>query len=237
MTKPGLFTTLRCRDGALWFWPGHLARLRTGAAVLGLRCPAADALRDAIAAAVGRLADARVRVTLRPDRDPLIEAAAYSPPPAPWRLRPVAAAPARDQVRLKTTARGVYDAARRAAADLDDALLTGPDGSYLEATVANLFLVDKEGRLRTPPATAPLLAGIARGRVLAVAGSLGIEVAEGPVGRAEAAHARECFVTNALFIAHPVVEIEGVAGYAGGEWAGRLREVIVQRVAENRIIS
>ena len=44
-------------------------------------------------------------------------------------------------------------------------------------------------------------------------------------------------MTNALFVAHPVVEIEGVSGYASGEWAGRLRELIVQRVAENRIIS
>jgi branched-subunit amino acid aminotransferase/4-amino-4-deoxychorismate lyase len=227
---------VRCRDGALWFWPAHLARLRTGAAELGLRCPAEDGLVDAIAAAVGSLPDARVRVTLHPEHDPSVEAAAYAEPTAPWRLRPIAAAPKREEVRLKTTARGTYDAARRAAGDFDDALLVGPDGSYLEATVANLFLVDRRGRLRTPPATAPLLAGIARGHVLAAAGSLGIDAAEGPLGRPEAAQARECFVTNALFVAHPVVEIEGVAGYASGEWAGRLREVIIQRVAGNRII-
>ncbi|MHC4134340.1 MAG: aminotransferase class IV [Planctomycetota bacterium] len=236
MNKPGLFTTLRFRAGALWFWPAHLERLRTGAAELGLRLPAEDGLRDAIVAAAGGLPDARVRVTLHPDRDPSIEAAAYAAPAAPWRLRPVAAAPCRDQVRLKTTARGVYDAARRAAGDVDDALLVGPDGSYLETTVANLFLVDRKGRLRTPPATAPLLAGIARDHVLAAARSLGIDAAEGPLRRLDAAQARECFVANALFVAHPVVDIEGVTGYASGEWANRLREAVVQRATESRII-
>jgi branched-subunit amino acid aminotransferase/4-amino-4-deoxychorismate lyase len=222
VNKPGLFTTLRFRAGALWFWPAHLERLRTGAAELGLRLPAEDGLRDAIVAAAGGLPDARVRVTLHPDRDPSIEAAAYAAPAAPWRLRPVAAAPCRDQVRLKTTARGVYDAA--------------PDGSYLETTVANLFLVDRKGRLRTPPATAPLLAGIARDHVLAAARSLGIDAAEGPLRRLDAAQARECFVANALFVAHPVVDIEGVTGYASGEWANRLREAVVQRATESRII-
>jgi branched-subunit amino acid aminotransferase/4-amino-4-deoxychorismate lyase len=228
MNKPGLFTTLRFRAGAIWFWAAHLERLRTGAAELGLRLPGADALRDEILAAAGGLPDARVRVTLHPDREASIEAAAYAAPIAPWRLSPVAAAPRRDEVRLKTTARGVYEAARRAAGDFDDALLVAPDGSYLEATVANFFLVDREGRLRTPPATAPLLAGIARDRVLAAARTLGLAVAEGPVRRLDAAQARECFVTNALFVAHPVVDIEGVAGYASGEWAGRLRQVVVR---------
>jgi branched-subunit amino acid aminotransferase/4-amino-4-deoxychorismate lyase len=232
--EPGLFTTLRCRDGALWFWPAHVARLRAGAAELGLCLPAEDVLRGAVASALGDLADARVRITLHPGRAPSIEAAAYAAPTLPWRLRPVAAAPSRDQVRLKTTARGVYDAARRVAHDRDDALLVGPDGSYLEATVANFFLVDRKGRLRTPPDTAPLLPGIARARVLAAAARLGLDAAESPLRRPDAAGARECFVTNALFVAHPVVEIEGVAGYASGEWARRLREVVVQR--ESRII-
>ncbi len=237
MSKPGLFTTLRCRNGALWFWPAHLTRLRTGAAELGLHCPDEAELRDGIAAAVGAAPDARVRITLHPGRKPSIEAAAYAPPAAPWRLRPVAAAPRREEVRLKTTARKVYDDARRAAGDAcDDALLCGADGCYLEATVANLFLVDRSGRLCTPPATAPLLAGIARGLVLAAAASLGLVAVEVPLRRPDAAEARECFVTNALFVAHPVAEIEGVGAYAGGEWAGRLREVLIQRVAGNRII-
>lgn len=237
MSKAGLFTTLRCLNGALWFWPAHLTRLRTGAAELGLRCPDEAELKDRVAAAVGRMPDARVRVTLHAGREPTIESAAYAPPAAPWRLRPVVAAPRREQVRLKTTARGVYDAARRAAGTAyDDALLFLADGCYLEATVANLFLVDRTGRLRTPPATAPLLAGIARDHVLAVAAALGLVAVEGPLRRPDAAEARECFVTNALFVAHPVVEIEGVGAYAGGEWAGRLKEAVIQGVAENRII-
>lgn len=193
MTKPGLFTTLRARSGALRFWPAHLERLRTGAAELDLRLPAEDRLREAIAAAVGDLADARVRVTLHPDRAPSVEAAAYAAPVAPWRLRPVAAAPRFEQVRLKTTARGIYDAARRAAADADDALLVAPDGTYLEATIANVFLVDAQGRLRTPPATAPLLAGIARAHVLAAARSLGIDVV---AGQRESARVRTSFLAT-----------------------------------------
>jgi len=236
VNEPGLFTTLRARDGAIRFWPAHLARLRTGAAELGLRLPSDDRLRDAIAAALGDLGDARVRVTLHPDRAPSVEAAAYAAPAAPWRLRPVAAAPRRDQVRLKTTARGVYDAARRAAADVDDALLVAPDGTYLECTIANIFVVDPQGRLRTPPAAAPLLAGIARHEVLAAARALGIDAEEGPLSPRDAVQARECFVTNALFVAHPVAAIEGVARYTGGGLAGRLRGVAIQRATETRII-
>jgi branched-subunit amino acid aminotransferase/4-amino-4-deoxychorismate lyase len=236
VTKPGLFTTLRVSGGDAWFWPAHLERLRTGAAELGLVAPDEDGLQAAIAAAAGGLPDARVRVTLHPDREPSVEAAAYAPPSAPWRLRPVAAAPSREQVRLKTTARTIYDAARKAAGDLDDALLVGPDGGYLEATVANLFLVDAQGRLRTPPAAAPLLPGIARARVLAAARALGLDAGEGPLHRVDAARARECFVTNALFVAHPVGEIEGVNDYARGGWAERLREVVIQGATGNRII-
>jgi branched-subunit amino acid aminotransferase/4-amino-4-deoxychorismate lyase len=236
VNKPGLFTTLRVRDGAIRFWPAHLERLRTGAAELELRLPTDDRLAAAIAAAVGDLADARVRVTLHPEGAPSVEAAAYAAPVAPWRLRPVAAAPRRDPVRLKTTARGTYDAARRAAADVDDALLVAPDGAYLECTIANVFLVDPQGRLRTPPAAAPLLAGIARRHVLAAARTLGIDAEEGHLRPRDAAQARECFVTNALFVAHPVVAIEGVARYPAGALAGRLREVAIQRASETRII-
>jgi branched-subunit amino acid aminotransferase/4-amino-4-deoxychorismate lyase len=139
-------------------------------------------------------------------------------------------------VRLKTTARGVYDDARRAAAGADDALLVAPDGTYLECTIANVFLVDEEGRLRTPPATAPLLAGIAREHVLLAARSLGMDAAEGPLRPRDAARARELFVTNALFVAHPVAVIEGVARYAGGEWAGRLKDAAIRQAVEIRII-
>jgi branched-subunit amino acid aminotransferase/4-amino-4-deoxychorismate lyase len=234
--KPGIFTTLRVRDGVVCFWRDHVARLRAGAEALDLAMPPEAALREEVAAAVDTLADARVRITLRPVGDPAVAARAYAAPRRPWRLRPVAVDPDRDQVRLKTTARQLYERARREAGDADEALLTAPDGAFLECTIANIFWLDRDGRLRTPPPTLPLLAGIARGRMLEAARGAGLEVVEVPVRAAEAAAARECFATNALFVAHPVAGIETVARYGGFTVARRLREAVIQAAPKTRII-
>lgn len=233
--RPGIFTTLRARAGELWFWPDHLARLEVGAARLRLPVPSPAQLEAEIAARVADLPDARVRITLRAAAEPLVEAAAYTEPRGPWVLRPVPASPDEDTVRLKTTARRVYEDARRAAAGVDDALLVA-GGNYLECTVANVFFVGADGRLVTPAAEAPLLAGIARARVLAAAREAGLEAVEAPVDAESAAVAKECFVTNALFLVHSVARIERVGRYDDTKWARRLRNAVVQTATKTRII-
>ena len=102
-------------------------------------------------------------------------------------------------------------------------LLHRPDGTVLECTIANVFAVF-DGVLVTPPATLPLLAGIARGRVLAAAKDAGIPVREEAFPLSRLASAEACFATNALLIAHPVREIAGIAAFDSEAWALRLRE-------------
>ena len=214
-----LFTTMRVRHGEPWFFDDHVARLEGRVS--------ADSLRDAIAEAVTDLTDARVRVFAPRDGPWRVEAFAYSAPDRPWRLYPVVVSPD-ETVRRKTTSRATYDVARAAArtAASDDALLELPDGTVLEATVANVFFVDGS-TLRTPHRSAPLLAGIARARVMAAARELGMEVREERVTAETARRADAVFCTNALFVAHEVAAIEGVARYPGTcPWTRRLREFV-----------
>lgn len=210
----GLFTTIRVRQGVAWFMQDHLARLGAGE----------ELAREVLAAAEG-LADARVRVTRLAGRPLRIEAEAYAPPVEPWRLAPVRVSPEGDKVRRKTVERTMYDAARAQAGGADDALLHLADGQVLECTIANVFFVCEKALL-TPPATAPLLAGIARNRVLTAAGALGLEVREADVRLDELNRMDGCFVTNALMVAHPVTAIEGLKRFEELDLARRLREVL-----------
>jgi branched-subunit amino acid aminotransferase/4-amino-4-deoxychorismate lyase len=210
---PGIFTTLRVLRGRVWFWPAHVARLEDGARFLGLSPPPpAGALLAAVSEAVAGLDDARVRVTLPPAGGHRVEAGPYAPPAAPWRLRMVEASPAVDRVHHKTTDRREYERARSRAGGVDDALLAWRGDCILETSIANVFFVE-EGALVTPPASEPLLPGIARAHLIAGARTLGIDVREENIDSARAATADGCLVTNALFVVHPVVAIEDLATY------------------------
>ncbi|MCK6459177.1 MAG: aminotransferase class IV [Planctomycetes bacterium] len=222
MTEARIFTTLRAAGGEILFWPDHVARLRDGGPLDG------DALLEGIAAAVRGIADARVRVTMRPPEPPLIEAREYAPPETPWRLRPVAVSLAGDAPLRKTTDRARYDAARKAAGEADDALLVGPSGEVLETTIANVLFLMPGGDLVTPRA-AGILPGIARGRVLG-------RVRETPLSLPQVADAVACVLTNALFVAHPVAAIEGIAGFESAKLARDLREDVARRGSGLRII-
>ncbi len=72
------------------------------------------------------------------------------------------------RLRHKTSDRGFYDAARRAAqsAGADEALLIRDDGLLTEGSFTTLF-VEREGRLLTPPASLGLLPGVLRATLLA----------------------------------------------------------------------
>jgi para-aminobenzoate synthetase / 4-amino-4-deoxychorismate lyase len=65
----------------------------------------------------------------------------------------------------KTTQRQVYEAARASRPDCDDVLLWNERGEVTESTVANL-VVERDGRLLTPPLSSGLLAGVFRRRLL-----------------------------------------------------------------------
>lgn len=145
----------------------HLARLASSAARLGFAFDGAAA-RQAIAAAVRDLDEARVRLALR--RDGWLDARTAPLPAAP--TAPVTLwvddEPVRstdELLRHKTTRRDTYT--RRAARwATDDVVLVNEHGRITETTIANVA-VRLEGAWWTPPVSDGCLPGVERGRLVA----------------------------------------------------------------------
>ena len=111
------------------------------------------------------------RVRLRVDRQGRV-AVESTPLPAEgssaaWRLRPAERPVDRRNVFLyhKTTCRTVYPAVCPAGGDCDDFVLWNNRGQATETTIANL-VVEKGGRLVTPPVACGLLPGTYRAHLL-----------------------------------------------------------------------
>ena len=162
---------LRLIETALWDGAacprleGHLARLTASAAALGWPCDA-GAARAALTGEPGT--PARLRLTL--DRAGALEVTRAPLPPSPpeWRLGLASARlhSADPWLRIKTTRRAVYDAARAAMpGGLDELLFLNERGEVCDGTITTLFFDRGEG-LRTPPLSCGLLAGVLRAELL-----------------------------------------------------------------------
>jgi branched-chain amino acid aminotransferase len=226
----GLFETLSCHAGQAVWMDEHLARLEAGAGVLGIPLPIPiDEIRlgaRRVLEANGlNKADAALRITLSRGPGPRGLLPPENPEPtlmitaAALQRRPLAPASAiiattrRNEhsplANLKTlnyldSVLARHEAAERGA---DEALLLNTAGRLASASAANLFLV-RDGRLLTPPAAEGILPGITRALVLEIAGDLGIEAAETPLGREDLCSAQEAFVTNSLIELRPLVRVE-----------------------------
>ncbi|WP_207460606.1 aminotransferase class IV [Azospirillum sp. SYSU D00513] len=183
----GLFETVRLRGGAVLRLDAHLARLRRGAALLGIPLHWTDeALGRALletAQASGCAENGAARLTLTrgpaprgvlPPRDPsptLLVTAGPAPGPLPPARLVVARVTRRNehsplsQVKSLNYLDGIL--ARREAEErgADDALLLNTAGRLAETTIANLFLV-LDGRLVTPPLSEGALPGVMRAALL-----------------------------------------------------------------------
>lgn len=165
-----LIETLRFEPGAGFpYLPEHLERITASAAELGFAFDP-DAFRQLLA---GVEADTprRIRVTLGQQGDFTLEQAPLSAG-APSADATVVLSPhsiASDDLLLrhKTTARALYDQelARVMAAGHFDALFLNERGELAEGARSNLF-VERDGVLLTPPASAGLLNGTLRRRLL-----------------------------------------------------------------------
>ncbi|MBL8725304.1 MAG: branched-chain amino acid transaminase [Planctomycetes bacterium] len=107
--------------------------------------------------------------------------------------------------------------AKRAAlaAGYDEAILLDEDGNVAEATGENLFLV-QGGALVTPPLSQPILEGITRDSVIALARDLGLTVHERSFARDTLLVADEVFLCGTAAEITPVREIDGMAIGSGG---------------------
>ena len=90
----------------------------------------------------------------------------------------------------------------------DDIVLLDEHGNLTEGPTANLFLVDRDGNLATPPASKVLL-GITRDSIIALAPAVGRRCVERDMAVGELAGAREVFLSGTSAGVWPVVRIDG----------------------------
>jgi branched-chain amino acid aminotransferase len=230
----GLFETLRVRDGRPWRLDAHLARLRSGAAVIDLPVPwRDDELAGAIAqtVAANALSEAAVRATISrgipasrgllpdPDAPPtlVIHAQQFAGYPPEIYARGMHASISHIRrneysplANLKTL--GYLDnvLARRdaAAQGMDEALLLNTRGQIACATAANIFVL-LDGILVTPPLAAGVLPGTVRATILEqLAPRCGQPAAERPLSLDDLGRADEAFLTSALLDVMPITVID-----------------------------
>ena len=106
-----------------------------------------------------------------------------------------------------------------------EAWLVDAKGFVTEGSSSNAWIVTADRKLVTRPADTGILRGISRTVLLDAIRAQGLVLEERPFTVAEAAAAREAFVTSASQIVLPVVKIDGkpVGGGAPGPVAAALR--------------
>jgi branched-chain amino acid aminotransferase len=225
----GLFETMRAAGGRVPLLGRHLARLRAGAALLGLPVPLDDAGLAAAASALLEaegLRDAAIRLTLTrgpgprgllppPAPAPTVLLAAFPlpapPPPARAAFVQVTRRNERSPLsRLK--ALGYLDnllALQEArAAGTDEPILLNTAGRLACAATANLFLI-AGGTLLTPPLAEGVLPGITRALVLELARGLGVACREVPLPPEHLARAEGAFLTSSLAGMRAITYLDG----------------------------
>lgn len=226
----GLFETLLARYGRIAFLDTHVVRLSAGGNILGIPMPAST---RHLAIACGMLLEANglmaaprvaLRITLTrgpgprgllPPEEPrptLMISAAVSPPPAAAQTA-ILATPRRNALspvsRLKALPYLDNLLAREEARSrgADEALLLDTSGHLACASVANVFLWEKD-RLVTPAEECGILPGVTRAAVLELAERLGIDTAEDMIAPQRLARADGAFLTNSLIGVMPLSRIE-----------------------------
>lgn len=92
-------------------------------------------------------------------------------------------------------------------AGYDEAIMLDAQGYVAEASGENVFIV-KDGVVRTPDTSSPILEGITRDTVIALAKELGYPVREGRIARDELWLADEVFLTGTAAELTPVREVD-----------------------------
>jgi branched-chain amino acid aminotransferase len=94
-------------------------------------------------------------------------------------------------------------------AGYDEALLLDDRGELSEGSGENLFIVERDGTLVTPPPGSSALGGITRASVLELARDAAIATAERTITRSQLFLAREVLLTGTAAEITPVREIDG----------------------------
>ena len=167
-----LIETMRFEpSGGIAELEAHIQRMRDSATALGIGFDRHEARNQIHALCFDIDYPACIRLMASRGGALALEA---RPLPEPWPkparaiLLPLPVDPGDWRLRHKTTDRGFYDDARRAALDegAHEAVFVLDDGRVTEGTITNVF-IERDGILLTPPMTLGLLPGILRARLIA----------------------------------------------------------------------
>ncbi len=238
----GVFETLRVYDGRAFSRDEHLARLARSCAALRIALPVpAETIAREIDSAIAAsgLGDAYARVTVTrgvAERTSLVPHGEQHPTrvilveprtPVPrsvyadglravtltWGRVPEGSRTSRAKLLSYVTSLAALEEARARGAD--EAIFVGTDATVRDATTSNVFLVDDDGVLVTPPEGAGVLGGITCGHVIDLACALGMTASVTRISVAELLRAREVFLTSTLREIASVVAIDGKPVGAG----------------------
>ena len=116
-----------------------------------------------------------------------------------------------------------YERAREQG--LDEVILLNERGEVAECTSANVFTVDGEGRVWTPPLSSGGLAGVTRAVLIDETRGLGLPIGEKPLLPEDLSSASEVFITSTTRELLPALSIEGLHVQGGRAVCDRLRQV------------
>jgi branched-chain amino acid aminotransferase len=251
----GVFSTLRVYDGVMFAFERHWERMRRDAARMRVPFPAQrewlesrlQRLIEANQAAPGRPLNATLRVVILRNRGGLYEgpgiardfdAIAFTVDMVPW---------------PETVKLGVIPNGRHAASEfagtkytswaenltryerahqqgLDEVILLNERGEVAECTSANVFIVDRDRRVWTPPLSSGGLGGVTRAALLEEIRDPEIAIAEKPLFPEDLSSASEVFITSTTRELLPVVSIEGLPIKGGRAVCDRLRQAFSAHV-------
>jgi len=251
----GVFSTLRVYDGVMFAFERHWERMRRDAARMRVPFPAQpewlesrlQRLIEANQAAPGKPLNATLRVVIVRNRGGLYE--------GPGITREFdAIAFTVDMVRWPETVKlGVVPQGRHAASEFagtkytswaenltryerahqqgfDEVILLNERGEVAECTSANVFIVENDHSVWTPPLSAGGLGGVTRAVLLEEIRDSEIAIAEKPLFPADLSSASEVFITSTTRELLPVVSIEGLPIRGGRAVCDRLRRVFSAHV-------
>jgi para-aminobenzoate synthetase/4-amino-4-deoxychorismate lyase len=218
----GLVETILAVDGRVLRLADHLARLdRSARELYGVGVPAAltPQVRAAAAGTVGRI---MVRIVFRPTGTIEVTSGPARPRPSSTVVRVVE----RPGVwRHKWADRSWLDQVAPGESATDGPLFVAADGTVLETARGNVFVLEHDGTLRTPPLRDDLLPGITRRAILDLARDRDwpTDIASFDVAALDAAAAT--FWTSSLSGVVAITEVDGRIRPRTGAAEARLREI------------
>lgn len=247
----GVFETLLITNGEVFALDRHLVRLAHSARGLGIICPAAAMVNEAVnrtLAANDRIEHGRLRITLtsgngplgsdRGGADPTLVVTVAQTPLWPSTTSAVLVPWIKNErsplVGLKTTSYAENVVALELAHKLgySEALMCDSQGRVSEGTGSNVFFV-REGVLVTPDEHTGLLKGITRDLVLECADILGIQTSYADISVSDLSSVSEAFLTSSTRNVHPITML-GICDAKGDVQSSQDLAVgtITQRLAE-----